>query len=729
MSDFVAQIRATLDTKQAQSDFNSFKSKIESEIINLKVKFDGTGNNSSFDTYLNNIQKQAQTAGKGIGTSLQQGIKSVKFNGNLDAFTKSQVDMMNRVKKNTQKISKDVASTLNNATSKEAERAATQIAKRYEAQMNNAEKQISAMNKKFQDNQDRLNKLQYDTGTDKYKDNYKNTSSYKAIETNLERIKTLQDQINSESAKVNPNTDKINSDLKEMTSLLSKSENAFNNLTKPINEIEANIAANKTESWLKENTKAAKELGNVFDDIAEKQRKATTAGELENYNKQFKEAVSYAQANGLTGKSPFDEFKRAASQIAEFAGIYGVLQNVMQDLPREMINAVRDVDTAMTNLYKVTDETDAKYQSFLKNAGTTSKQLGRDMSSYITQTSEWAKLGYSMAESADLAKLSSIYANVGEVSDSTAVSDMVTAMKAFNIEASNAMSIADAYNALGNKFASDAASIGEGISNAASSLATSGNDFNQSVAMITGMAEITQDAGEAGNALKILSMRIRGYDEETETYSNSVEELTGKVADLTKTADTPGGISLFSDDAKETYKSTFQIMEEISNVWDDLTDKNRAELTEVLAGKNRGNQITALMQAFQSGQVQKAYETAMDSQGSALEEQNRWMDSIDAKVQQFKSQFQELSTVTLNSDFLKGFVDTGTNALGILTQLISSFGTFKSLIASIGGGFLTKNGFGKRNATLYKIKQNYRRFIIVESFLASNKNKPYSFYY
>ncbi len=106
MSDFVAQIRATLDTKQAQSDFNSFKSKIESEIINLKVKFDGTGNNSSFDTYLNNIQKQAQTAGKGIGTSLQQGIKSVKFNGNSEAFIKQYLEQIKKDTKEAESVAK-----------------------------------------------------------------------------------------------------------------------------------------------------------------------------------------------------------------------------------------------------------------------------------------------------------------------------------------------------------------------------------------------------------------------------------------------------------------------------------------------------------------------------------------------------------------------------------------------------------------------------------------------
>lgn len=85
-------------------------------------------------------------------------------------------------------------------------------------------------------------------------------------------------------------------------------------------------------------------------------------------------------------------------------------------------------------------------------------------------------------------------------------------------------------------------------------------------------------------AFRTISMRIRGYDEETEEYIGNVEELTGKIADLTKTAKTPGGISLFTDETKTTYKSTYQLLKDISEIYDDLTDKQQAGLLEALAG-------------------------------------------------------------------------------------------------------------------------------------------------
>ena len=472
--------------------------------------------------------------------------------------------------------------------------------------------------------------------------------------------------------------DKTCKELKNTMTQVAKEE------SKTLGQGVAERSANSVATYMENNTKALKKYGEQLATLQQQYKSATTEFEKSDLDNQFKNLKSRISAEGLTGNSMWAELTRGFKQIGQFAMTYGMIQNTAMQLPSKIISAVTDVDSAMTNLYKVTDETDQRYQKFFNNAGNTSKYLGRDMSSYINQTAEWAKLNYSLSDSEQLSKLSSIYANVGEVGDETAVSDMVTAMKAFNMQASDAQKIIDSYNRLGNEFAVTSADIGEGISNSASSLATASNDFDQSVAMITGMAEITQSANEGGSALKILAMRLRGYDEETQSYTNDIEELSGKVADLTKTAETPGGISLFTDDTKQTYKDTYTLMEDISKIYDKLSDKNRAELLEVIAGKNRGNQIAALIQAFQSGQVQKAYEASKNSEGSAQQEQERWLNSIEAKQQQFSSQFQKLSTDVLSSDFVKGAVDFGSGFLGFLDGAIKKIGIFKTAVGTAG---------------------------------------------
>ena len=81
-------------------------------------------------------------------------------------------------------------------------------------------------------------------------------------------------------------------------------------------------------------------------------------------------------------------------------------------------------------------------------------------------------------------------------------------------------------------------------------------------------------------------MRIRGYDEETSEYIGNTEVLAGAIADYTKTAKAPSGISLFTDGSKTEFKSTTQLLREISEIYDDLTDKQQAGLLEKLAGKH-----------------------------------------------------------------------------------------------------------------------------------------------
>lgn len=521
------------------------------------------------------------------------------------------------------------------------------------------------------------------------------TKAKAALQTYNEELSKLQNHF-SGNASLN------GTQLAESFEKMTKAGDTFKNTLSEIRDTQSKTlapgvaiqSANKVATYYEENSKAVKKYGATLKELEKQYQQVSTVEEKANLDTAFKNIQSRISAEGLTGKSGIDEFKRAFKQIGQFAGIYGVIQNVIMEVPSKVISSVKDVDSAMTNLYKVTDESQSRYSKYLDTASKNAPELGRSISSYISQTSEWSKLGYSLDDSEQLSKLSSMYANVGEVSDNTAVSDMVTAMKAFNIQASDAESIIDQLNILGNNFATSSADLGEGLSNSASSLATAGNDLGHSLAMLTGMSEITQSAPEAGNALKILAMRVRGYDEETDSYTNDTEELSGAIADLTKTAKTPGGISLFTDDTKQTYKDTYTLMEEISEIYDDLTDKNRAELLEKLAGKNRGNQIAALIQGFQSGQVQKAYQDTLNSDGSAQQEQDRWLESIEAKQQQFESAFQKMATTTFSSDMFKGLVDGGTNLLNLFTNLTSSIGMLNT--AAIGLGiFQGKTGSGK----------------------------------
>lgn len=117
-------------------------------------------------------------------------------------------------------------------------------------------------------------------------------------------------------------------------------------------------------------------------------------------------------------------------------------------------------------------------------------------------------------------------------------------------------------------------------------MAEANNTLDETIALGTAATEITRDAASVGNAMKTISMRIRGYDETTNEYVGGVEVLDGAIANLTKTAKNGfSGVSLFADKAKTEFKSTTQIMRDIAEIYNDLDDKTQARLLEKLAGE------------------------------------------------------------------------------------------------------------------------------------------------
>lgn len=151
----------------------------------------------------------------------------------------------------------------------------------------------------------------------------------------------------------------------------------------------------------------------------------------------------------------------------------------------------------------------------------------------------------------------------------------------------------------------------------------------------------------------------RGYDEETEELSEDLENISGDIADLTK-VNGKGGISIFSDEAKTQYKSTYQIIKEISEIYDDLTDKQQAELLEKLAGKRGGQVIGSLIGNFDA--AEKALQEMENAAGAADAEMEVIQDSIDYKLNALKQTWVGVAQEMLQRGSLGDVVDSFADA-------------------------------------------------------------------
>lgn len=156
-----------------------------------------------------------------------------------------------------------------------------------------------------------------------------------------------------------------------------------------------------------------------------------------------------AQAAGLAGESAFGKFINSFKVMSSYITANMVFNFVKRQL-RDMVQEVTAVDTAMVELRKVTEATDEQFEAFASSAGQTGRELGASVSDVINATATFARLGESLPDAEELGKVATLYKNVGDGIDiETASEDIVSTMKAFKIEAKDAITIVDKLNEVG----------------------------------------------------------------------------------------------------------------------------------------------------------------------------------------------------------------------------------------------------------------------------------------
>lgn len=332
------------------------------------------------------------------------------------------------------------------------------------------------------------------------------------------------------------------------------------------------------DQFLSANTRMGEELRLKFLAIREAANSVSSNNGLTILRTQLSTLKNEAKALGQVGKTFSDSLRGALSGVTTWISATTIFFRTIQTI-KSGFNTVKELDTSLIDLKKTTTMTSSQLNEFYYSANNVAKQMGVSTNEIIKQAAAWSRLGYSTSEAAtQMAKYSSMFATISPGMDLERSTDgLVSVMKAFKIETDDVVDgIMSKINTIGNNKALNNSDIVDFLTRSSSAMAEANNSLDETIALGEAAVEITRDAASVGNMLKTVSMRIRGYDEETEQYIGGIEQLSGSIADLTKTASTPGGISLFTDDSKETYKSTYQLLEEISKIYDELSDKSQA---------------------------------------------------------------------------------------------------------------------------------------------------------
>ena len=532
----------------------------------------------------------------------------------------------------------------------------------------------------------------YDATIKRFEDGGWTSDEYlKNVQAVKDAVKKYEDVLSDIKAKGGIASEEDVQKLKEYESEIKKTISTVTNMSaseKGYNFVSGQKELDKIHKLLNENSKMSSEAKAKIRAYYTEIESGNPSMSLDKIHGEILKIYNAEVEAGRAGRTLWDTLKNSgfhqiAAQMAGMVGVYDVINVV-----KEGINTVRELDTAMTEVRKVSDATEAQYASFRDTVSSTAKEIASTNKELLNSSADFLRLGYSLEQAEDLAKNATLFVNVGDGVDITeATEDMITAMKAFDIQAEDSIKIVDDYNQIGNKYALSATDIGEAMKRSASALEVGNNSFEESIGLITAMNEIVQNSENTGNSLKVLSLRLRGAKAELEDMGEDTDGLCDSTSKLREQVKALSGVDIMEDD--NTFKSTAQQVKELGEAFVKLDDVSQAALLEIIAGKSRSNAVAALLKNYQ--QIDNVIADLDDAEGSALRENEAIVDSIDGRIKVLSATAEEFWQKFIDTDFVKNAVSLASDLLGLLTQIIDKFGTLPTIATGIGAALSFKN--------------------------------------
>lgn len=447
----------------------------------------------------------------------------------------------------------------------------------------------------------------------------------------------------------------------------------------------------KIGDYLQRNSGMAKEFKIQLKALQKQIEDEGPNANVKDLTNQFIRLQSQIREAGQEGRSFLDVLKDKAfygfvGQLGTYFGFNDIIRYGQQ-----VAAVVTNLNTKFTDLAKVSEASTQQLYSDFKSYSSIAKDIGGTISDTIDATAAWAKNGYNLPDSKELARVSLLYKNVGDNIDiDTANESLVSTLKGFNLAAEDAEHIIDVFNEVSNNEAISSAGIGTALQRSAASFNAANTSLEKSVALITATNSVLQDEERTGNMWKTVSARIRGADTELKEMGEDTDglaESTSKLRDLIKGMT---GFDIMKDE--DTFKDIYDIVVGIGEKWNDLSDINRAALLEKLAGKNQSNALAAALSDIDV--LKKSYQEAMDAEGSARREQEKYQESIQYSIDKTKASLEELANDTISSDFVKNLVEGGNTIVNVLDNIITKLGTLPTALGALGAA-LSINNVGK----------------------------------
>lgn len=382
-----------------------------------------------------------------------------------------------------------------------------------------------------------------------------------------------------------------------------------------------------------------------------------------------------ASAGEAYSKGLFTAIKERAKYSVANALIYGSI-NAMKD----MVANVRELDKAQVELKKVTDLSGKSLEKYTEQAYRMSGAVAKTGTEIIQASTEFAKQGFDPQTALQLSNVASQFQNIAdtEIDAATAAKFINSQLKAFgntdyfskfNTDAEKATAVIDAVNEVANNFGVGTNDLQMALTKTSAAMKGYGNSYAETIGLITAGTEVMPNqASKVARGWRSIGANILKLAQDTDT----LEAANGKVS-----------VSLKDENGE--LRSTFQILQDLYPQWKMLNNEERSSLALMLSGKTQTEVFQATMDNFTH--AIEANETAMNSQGSAARENEKYLDSIQGRVKAFQSAWEQLSYHIVSSDLIKNVVSLGTKIITVIDNIVQGIGALPTALGLVAGVF------------------------------------------
>lgn len=683
------------------SKFVEEKEKIQNEINDLYTDLDKLdekmnldSNNSSVDntvqsqeklqSELKETQKQAEKTAQAVKESTTASTEQKKdafsdkdVSASVESATNSIKEENNVLEQNTQKVKENTQAKEQNAN----------------VNLNKYDKRLDSYNGKID---------KYKTTIDRFNDGGWTSSTYlenvQAVKNAVHEYETLLNELKGKDASL-----VTSDDISKLDKYEKKIKNTIATVTnmsaseKGYNFVSGQKELDKIHKLLNENSKMSSEAKAKIKAYYAEIESGNPSMSLDKIHGEILKIYNAEVEAGRAGRTLWDTLKNSgfhqlAAQMAGMFGFYDVI-----NLGKEGLSVVRELNTALTEMRKVSDESLQSLKNYQNTTFDTADAVGTTAKQIQTSTADYMRLGESLDKAAESAKTANVLLNVSEFDNiEDATKSLVAMGQAY--KDLDKMTIVDKLNEVGNNYAISTDELATALQKSAATLSLMGNTIDEAASLVTTANATIQDADSVSAGLRTISLRLVGTEEAEEELSAMNEEVDAFVKatnskkkqiikDYTAVASNNyQGFDIL--DSNGNYKNTYEILLGIAKVYKEIQEQDKklgtnhaTALIEELAGKNRSNIASAILQdPTQLEAVKKSSEEAL---GSAEKELNSYLDSIDGKMAQLENRAQEFWFKVIDSETIKNGIGLLSTLLKGATDFVDTVGLLPTILAPI----------------------------------------------